>query len=495
MFRSLFLLIALPLAFEATATVGQPIHVGSRKQLFIDKRFIESSHRIHLRTNPAQKLGRIRDASDKPFGMSHIGRVVDVDGTIRMYVGADTAMNVFESKDGLHFENSMRTIRTKGFLPTLFYDRHDPDPQRRFKVFSTFDQGGFDRLDQNTFNRDLHGIFAAYSADGFEFTEAGQVLPFYIDNPCVMHWDKRIAKYVIFTRAFAYDSENQRRIARIETNDPLARWPYRKTDNDRVRFAVENAEVVLQADEADYFPSDIYYNSSSIYEYAEDVYLMFTAQFRHFHPTAQPYVPRKAPDAWEDFGLLEIQLAVSRDGIHWTRPSREAYFPQGLPDEWDRWFAVMGPGIVRRGNYLYQYYYSSGMTHDTNVVREEYRHTAKERGGIGVVRQRLDGFVSADADYRGGWLETPVIQFEGSRLRLNIDTGAMGTARVEIRDESGKPIPGYTVDQCEEIGGNFIDQAVYFDGDTDLSSLAGKPLKLYFKLIRAKLYAFQFTAK
>ncbi len=496
MLRILIPFVAVLLCWAVSVRADPALDVGGRKQLFIDDRFIESSHRIKLQTNPAQKLGRIRDASGQPFGMAHIGRVVEVDGTIRLYVGADTTLNVFESQDGLQFTNTMRSIPTKGFLPTVFYDRHDPDPQRRFKVFSTFDQGGFDNLKKDTFDRGHHGIFAACSADGYEFTEVGQVLPFYMDNPCVMHWDPRIGKYVIFTRAFSYNSENQRRIARIETDDPLALWPYKKSGNkDRVRFAVENAHVVLQADEADYFPSDIYYNSSSIYEYAQDVYLMFTAQFRHFHPETQPYVPRKTPGAWEDFGLLEIQLAVSRDGIHWTRPSREAYFPTGLIDEWDRWFAVMGPGIVRRGNYLYQYYYSSGMTHDTNVIREDYRHLAKERGGIGVVRQRLDGFVSADADYQGGWLETPVIQFEGSRLRLNIDTGAMGIGRVEIRDESGKPIPGYTLEECEEIGGNFIDQAVYFDGDSNLTSLAGKRVKLFFKLTRAKLYAFQFTAK
>ena len=51
MLRSLFLLVALPLAFNAVATAGKPIDVGSRKQFFIDERFIESSHRIHLITS------------------------------------------------------------------------------------------------------------------------------------------------------------------------------------------------------------------------------------------------------------------------------------------------------------------------------------------------------------------------------------------------------------------------------------------------------------
>ncbi|RYD26726.1 MAG: hypothetical protein EOP86_25520, partial [Verrucomicrobiaceae bacterium] len=76
----------------------------------------------------------------------------------------------------------------------------------------------------------------------------------------------------------------------------------------------------------------------------------------------------------------------------------------------------------------------------------------------------------------------------------NIDTGATGTAFVELRDAEGKSIPGFTLADCEEIGGNFIDQRVYWKGKTDVSSLAGRPVRLYFKLTRAKLYAFQFLS-
>ena len=167
-------------------------------------------------------------------------------------------------------------------------------------------------------------------------------------------------------------------------------------------------------------------------------------------------------------------------------PSREPYFPIGLADEWDRWNTTLGPGMVRRGNYLYQYYSSSGRGHDGVILRPEYDNSVKDPGGIGVLRQRLDGFVSADADYKGGWLETPTVKFQGSRLRLNIDTGSMGTAFVEIRDARGRPIPGFALEDCEEVGGNFIDQAVYFKGHPDVSGLAGKPVRLYFKLTRAE---------
>jgi hypothetical protein len=112
---------------------------------------------------------------------------------------------------------------------------------------------------------------------------------------------------------------------------------------------------------------------------------------------------------------------------------------------------------------------------------------------MGAVRQRLDGFVSADADNHGGWLLTPPIVFSGKRLRLNIDTGAMGTAFVEIRDAAGKPVPGFTLAEAQETAGNYLDETVYWDRGNDLSALTGKPVQLYFKLKRSKLYAFQFT--
>ncbi len=462
-----------------------PLEIGDRKQLFIDRRFIASSEGVELNMNPAQKLGLIQDEQGNPsteFG--HTSRVIEDGGKIRLYVGAGD-LGVLESGDGIRFKRTSIAIG-RGDLPTIFLDPHDPDPARRYKLFWLQSGAKFDV--------EKDGIFAGYSADGLKFTPAGRVLPFLIDNPTVVDWDARIGKYVIFTRTFSYDSENQRRITRIVTDDPLKPWPYLPGDPKQERLSLRNAPPVLEADKEDNPHSDIYYNSATIYPWAQDAYFMFTAQFRHLSPQRNSAL--KPPHGnWEDFGLLEIQLASSRDGIKWERVSREPYFPTGLADEWDRWYAVMAPGLARRGNYLYQYYNSTGRTHDSAILRPEYEKTAARLGGIGVTRQRLDGFISADAGHRGGWLETPPVVFKGKELRLNIDTGAMGTAFVELRDAAGKPIPGFTLADCEETGGNFIDHRVYWKGNPDVSSLAGKPVRLYFKLTRAKLYAFRFSAE
>jgi hypothetical protein len=460
------------------------IDVADQKQLFIDRQFIADSEGIELRTNSAQKIGPILDQSGNPL-QGHVSRVIDHEGTVKLYLGADS-VEIVESNDGIRFQRTGKVIGGGGFT-TLFLDPHEADPARRYKRFHLQFSPPFDPA--------VHGVYASYSADGVNFTEVGRVLPFFTDNPTIVDWDPRLGKYVIYTRAFDYGSENQRRVGRIETDDPLKPWPYRKTPQDRMFLGIENVDVVLSADDQDDPHSDIYYNAATSYPWAADVRLMFTAQFRHFSPDRNPFIRPRVPGQWEDYGMLEVQLATSRDGIHWNRPTREPYFPTGLADEWDRWYAVMAPGLVRRGNYLYQYYNSSGRLHDSAVLRPEYDETAKQLGGVGIVRQRLDGFVSADADYRGGHLRTPPITFRGRFLRLNVDTGSMGTLFVEIQDENGSPIPGFTLADCEEIGGNFIDQRVYWKRGADVSSLAGKPIRLKFQMKRGKLYAFQFTAE
>jgi hypothetical protein len=107
--------------------------------------------------------------------------------------------------------------------------------------------------------------------------------------------------------------------------------------------------------------------------------------------------------------------------------------------------------------------------------------------------QRLDGFVAAEADYTGGTLVTRPLRFQGKRLRLNLDTGAVGYAQVGFLDEAGRPIPGYSVDECVYINGDFIDTPVEWrERGADVSALAGRVVQVIFRLRGAKLYAMQF---
>ena len=107
-------------------------------------------------------------------------------------------------------------------------------------------------------------------------------------------------------------------------------------------------------------------------------------------------------------------------------------------------------------------------------------------------KQRLDGFVSADASYKGGWLKTPPIIFLGNKLMVNIDTESTGFASIELQSSTGVPIKGFKHKDCDVIYGNYLRKEVSWNGSKDVSPLKGKIIKIHFKMRSAKLYAFQF---
>ncbi|MEO6785158.1 MAG: hypothetical protein ABI318_03405, partial [Chthoniobacteraceae bacterium] len=105
---------------------------------------------------------------------------------------------------------------------------------------------------------------------------------------------------------------------------------------------------------------------------------------------------------------------------------------------------------------------------------------------------RLDGFVSVNAPMRGGELLTKPITFTGSKLALNFSSSAAGSIRVEIQDADGKALPGFALDDCEETFGDAIARIVTWKNGADVSSLAGKPVRLRFVLKDADLFALRF---
>lgn len=105
---------------------------------------------------------------------------------------------------------------------------------------------------------------------------------------------------------------------------------------------------------------------------------------------------------------------------------------------------------------------------------------------------RIDGFVSVKAPLKGGELITRPIRFSGSELVLNLSTGAAGGAQVEIQDASGRPIEGYTLADCPEIFGDFLERVVAWKSGASVKQLAGRPVRLRFLLKDADLYSLRF---
>jgi hypothetical protein len=77
-------------------------------------------------------------------------------------------------------------------------------------------------------------------------------------------------------------------------------------------------------------------------------------------------------------------------------------------------------------------------------------------------------------------------------LEINYSSSAVGGLRFELQDESGHPLPGYTLTDSREIIGDQISRVVAWSGGKDVSALAGKTVRMRVVLRDADLFAFRF---
>ena len=484
------------------------IDVGSQKQLFIDDKFIGNCNNVTLTVNPPVKNGVAID-TDMPWdeaSISYTSLLKDKSGSYRAYYRCSEGGKegkygtghfcLATSKDGITWEKPnlglvvFRGSKDNNILPTIPWGHVFLDPEadsdRRYKFIGNRFFG----------HKDRGGVWLAYSSDGLNWTfNTHRSLPFGCDTFNLAMYDPRIDKYVAYLRGWNPDRPGRprnRTVVRAEMNDILVPWPHKPISEkswiypswpqDGPNVISYELPTVLELDEEDWPAetdsyADIYTPSVYIYPWAQDIYLAFITLYRHY----------QEPISWD--GPVEIQLAVSRDGIHFARPQRKPYIRLGLPDEQDRGCVYPGQGMIRDGGKIYQYYAGVKGTHGEYTRMKEVRHQCK----LMRATQRLDGFVSADFAYTGGTLTTPAITFEGKQLGLNIDCSAMGFGHVEIRDADGKPIPGYTLAECDTVALNHTARVVSWKGDSDLGDVKG-PIKLHFAFRASKLYAFQFAA-
>jgi hypothetical protein len=498
--------LALP---EERSGKRTPILVGSAKQLFLDHRFIDACRDVALVVNPPIKRSTPVIRSDRPWDAFRIiwYTVAEDHDAFKMWyqafdddqwAGGRSRLCYAVSKDGLEWTKpSLGIVEFKGSKDnnividdmvnsTVFIDPHGK-PEERYKIIYTIHQ-----------DRQWNDVRVGASADGIHWKlPAKGMASISADTQHAAFWDPRINKYVVFFRVtvggdgkppypFVPPIESTppvvapkimrpgRAIGRLEMDDILSPWP------------TEKIQTVLAADELDPPDSDIYTHSPYAYPYAADAYFLFPMTYQHFRPGET--------NVGND-GVNDGQFCASRDGIHWIRYDRRPYLERGLPGEPDFGAAQPLGWHIRVGNYLYHYYMAWPWTHGGFRRLTPEQRRARENWGrefIGAAVQRLDGFVSVDASYSGGWLQTLPLVFAGTRLELNINVAAMGEARVEIRDADGRPIPGYQADQCDRIMFNDVAHVVRWQGKHDVAPLAGKAVRLRLMMRSAKLYAFQF---
>lgn len=185
--------------------------------------------------------------------------------------------------------------------------------------------------------------------------------------------------------------------------------------------------------------------------------------------------------------VTEGLLMTSRDGVRFNR--------------WND--AFLRPGLEREGSWHYGHQYIAWHLVETPAALagepDELSLYAGESywtGSSSALRRytiRKDGFVSASAPMKGGEVLTKPVVHSGKSLHLNISTSAAGSVRVEIQDADGKALPGFSLAECEETFGDSIDRVVFWKAGSDVSSLAGKPVRLRFALKDADVFAFRFA--
>ncbi|MEM3569419.1 MAG: hypothetical protein QXI20_07755 [Candidatus Jordarchaeales archaeon] len=65
--------------------------------------------------------------------------------------------------------------------------------------------------------------------------------------------------------------------------------------------------------------------------------------------------------------------------------------------------------------------------------------------------------------------------------------------KVEIQDEDGRPFSRLTLDDCDPIHANDCHKVVTWKGVSDISDLAGTPIRLRLSMRKAKLYSYRFS--
>ncbi len=177
-----------------------------------------------------------------------------------------------------------------------------------------------------------------------------------------------------------------------------------------------------------------------------------------------------------------ISVGFSRDGFHWDRPNREPFVAVSeRKGDWN-WGNVQSAGgcCLVVGDKLY--FYVSGRAGVDGSAGSGVCAT-------GLATLRRDGFASMDAGKAGGMLTTRPVTFSGRYLFVNADAED-GELLAEVLDKNGQPIEPFSRFNCSPIRTDNTRHAVKWGSESDLSSLAGKPVRFRFWLKNAKLYSF-----
>jgi hypothetical protein len=488
--------IVIAVAHSALLAADPALPVGTIRQLFLDEHLLDRKHNVELvlhAPTPREIVIRSEHPWEGP-NQTYV-TVFQDDKKFRLYYRSSpppapaghsnaTYTAMAESEDGVRWtkprlgivdfggskENNLvwptdanKPWRDKNYPGTDLFPFKDRNPaapaSQRYKALANVGE---------------YELAALVSPDGIHWQPL-RIEPVIshpepdpmLDPPSVAYWDERQRRYVAYLRCWInYRIRGFRRLV----SEDFIHW----SEPEVVGYG--DAEI-----------EHLYTSMATPYDRAPGLTLMFAKRF----------VPdRKRDPAWPRPGLSEIVLLSSRDGVRFDRTFMEPFLAPGLDrHNWHDRAVMMGRGILQTAPTELSLYYVEHYHLDSVRIRR--------------ATLRPDGFASAHAPWAGGEFTTKPLRFEGSELELNFATSVAGSVRVEIQDERGKPIPGYRLEDAEEIFGDELDRVVTWRKGhsavltpdrqeipyrpSDIArALGGKTIRLRFVMQAAHLYSFRF---
>ena len=332
------------------------------------------------------------------------------------------------------------------------------------------------------------GLLVFQSADGIHWSPLSKEPLFQgvgaFDSQNLAFCVPTIGKYRAYWRAFGSGVTNEKewkpggeRLIRTANSDDLENW-------------TPHQDLVYEKSPVEH----LYTNQVKPYHRAPHILVGFPTRYiergasesMSALPDTEKREARAEANERYGYAITEGLIMASRDGVNFKRWN-EAFLRPGeeRPGTWHYGAQYLGWHVVETKSNL------PGAANELSFyATESYWH-----GKGSALRRytlRLDGFVSAHAGWDGGELITKPVIFEGDRLSLNFASSAAGGIRVELQDLTGKPITGFSADDCPPQFGDSVDRTVRWKGGADLSALSGKPVRIRFLLQDADLYSYQF---
>ena len=471
------LIVTLIQAFVSLSSLAafaaEPLAIGSRRELFVDRFLIERLTNARLHLHEPRDEGSVLKL-DLPWegpqgGYTTIIKDGDGGKLLAYYrgiskLGLDGSEHertcLAESLDGrtwtkpklglFEFNGSKdNNIVLMGDGCATFAPFKDANPncppESRYKALAT--------AGDNTMRKKKPALQAYHSADGLRWSlmRAEPVITAgSFDSQNTAFYDAECGAYRAYWRYFTggftdergWKPKGERAIRTASSKDFIA-WEH------QADLAYGKDAPLVQ----------LYTNAVRPYARAPHLLLGFPTRYQPKHEQVEPV------------------LMTSRDGVNFKR-WEEPLIPITAPKDrgWNR------------SNYM-----TIGVLSLPGKERElsVYATEAYYQGPGSRIRRftfRVDGFVSASSAAAGELITKP-LTFTGSKLSLNIV--CKGNTLIELQDALGHALPGFALDDCTAITGDFIDQAVTWKGGS-LAAHAGKTVRLKIVMHDADMYSLQF---